>query len=120
MIPQSQDRTFCIRSGLDRVSQRVKSMPFRVYAWCDSLPLECGRDGPKECLSVPYVQCLLTLLDSPLNKAGKLQVCLPSMICSSVTCMYCCLLSSSRQVFIHTRDNVLIEVNPYGRCNAQL
>ncbi len=36
-------------------------------------------------------QCLLTLLDSPLNKAGKLQV------------------------FIHTSKNVLIEVNPQTR-----
>src|SRR3989338_5229779 len=36
-------------------------------------------------------QCLLQLLDSPLNKAGKLQV------------------------FIHTKRNVLIEVNPQTR-----
>ncbi|KAI9297180.1 Nep1-domain-containing protein [Neoconidiobolus thromboides FSU 785] len=36
-------------------------------------------------------QCLLTLLDSPLNKAGKLQV------------------------FIHTTKNVLIEINPHVR-----
>ncbi|KAI9145399.1 Alpha/beta knot methyltransferase [Paraphysoderma sedebokerense] len=36
-------------------------------------------------------QCLLTLLDSPLNKAGKLQV------------------------YIHTSKNVLIEVNPHVR-----
>ena len=36
-------------------------------------------------------QCLLSLLDSPLNKAGKLQV------------------------FIHTAKNVLIEVNPSVR-----
>ncbi len=36
-------------------------------------------------------QCLLTLLDSPLNKAGRLQV------------------------FIHTQKNVLIEVNPHTR-----
>ncbi|KAI9018526.1 Alpha/beta knot methyltransferase [Phycomyces nitens] len=36
-------------------------------------------------------QCLLTLLDSPLNKAGLLQV------------------------FIHTQKNVLIEVNPHIR-----
>ncbi|KAJ1982398.1 18S rRNA pseudouridine methyltransferase [Dimargaris cristalligena] len=36
-------------------------------------------------------QCLLTLLDSPINKAGLLQV------------------------FIHTRDNVLIEINPQVR-----
>ncbi|ELR24690.1 EMG1 nucleolar protein, putative [Acanthamoeba castellanii str. Neff] len=36
-------------------------------------------------------QCLLTLLDSPLNKAGKLQV------------------------YIHTSTNVLIEVNPRTR-----
>lgn len=33
-------------------------------------------------------QCLLTLLDSPLNKAGKLKI------------------------FIHTTENILIEVNP--------
>lgn len=36
-------------------------------------------------------QCLLTLLDSPLNKSGHLQV------------------------FIHTQKNVLIEVNPHTR-----
>lgn len=36
-------------------------------------------------------QCLLTLLDSPLNKAGRMQV------------------------FIHTHKNVLIEVNPHTR-----
>ena len=36
-------------------------------------------------------QCLLTLLDSPLNKAGRLQV------------------------YIHTRKNVLIQVNPKTR-----
>jgi len=36
-------------------------------------------------------QCLLTLLDSPLNKAGRLQV------------------------YIHTASNVLIEVNPHVR-----
>ena len=36
-------------------------------------------------------QCLLTLLDSPLNKAGRLQV------------------------YIHTGKNVLIEVNPQTR-----
>jgi rRNA small subunit pseudouridine methyltransferase Nep1 len=37
------------------------------------------------------VQCLLTLLDSPINRAGKLQV------------------------YIHTAKNVLIEVNPQVR-----
>ncbi len=37
------------------------------------------------------VQCLLTLLDSPLNKAGLLQV------------------------YIHTAKGVLIEVNPHVR-----
>lgn len=36
-------------------------------------------------------QCLLTLLDSPLNKAGKMQI------------------------FVHTDDNVLVEVNPQTR-----
>jgi len=36
-------------------------------------------------------QCLLTLLDSPLNKAGRLQI------------------------YIHTANNVLIEVNPRTR-----
>jgi hypothetical protein len=39
----------------------------------------------------PASQCLLTLLDSPLNKAGKLQV------------------------YIHTAKGVLIEVNPSVR-----
>lgn len=37
------------------------------------------------------IKCLLTLLDSPINKAGKLQV------------------------YIHTHKNVLIEVNPHIR-----
>ena len=37
------------------------------------------------------VQCLLTLLDSPLNKAGRLKV------------------------YVHTRKNVLIEINPRTR-----
>ena len=37
------------------------------------------------------LQCLLTLLDSPLNKAGLLQV------------------------YIHTAKGVLIEVNPHVR-----
>ena len=36
-------------------------------------------------------QCLLTLLDSPLNKSGRMQI------------------------FIHTQKNVLIEVNPHTR-----
>ena len=38
-----------------------------------------------------FLQCLLTLMDSPLNKAGRLQV------------------------YIHTNKNVLIEVNPRTR-----
>jgi rRNA small subunit pseudouridine methyltransferase Nep1 len=38
-----------------------------------------------------YVQCLLTLLDSPLNKAGLLQV------------------------YVHTAKGVLIEINPHVR-----
>ena len=38
-----------------------------------------------------HSQCLLTLLDSPLNKAGLLQV------------------------YIHTAKGVLIEVNPHVR-----
>jgi rRNA small subunit pseudouridine methyltransferase Nep1 len=36
-------------------------------------------------------QCLLTLLDSPLNKAGRLQI------------------------FVRTQQSVLIEVNPHTR-----
>lgn len=44
----------------------------------------------KPCHERPDIthQCLLTILDSPLNKAGKIKL------------------------FIHTADNVLIEVNP--------
>jgi rRNA small subunit pseudouridine methyltransferase Nep1 len=42
-------------------------------------------------LIVFAAQCLLTLLDSPLNKAGRLQV------------------------YIHTAKGVLIEVNPHVR-----
>ena len=41
--------------------------------------------------SSPIHQCLMQLLDSPLNKAGLLQV------------------------YIHTARNVLIEVNPHVR-----
>jgi rRNA small subunit pseudouridine methyltransferase Nep1 len=37
------------------------------------------------------LQCLLTLLDSPLNKAGRLQV------------------------YVHTAKGVLIEINPHVR-----
>ena len=40
---------------------------------------------------VVLLQCLLTLLDSPLNKAGLLQI------------------------YIQTEKNVLIEVNPHTR-----
>ena len=38
-----------------------------------------------------FLQCLLMLMDSPLNKAGLLQV------------------------YIHTEKNVLIEINPHTR-----
>ena len=38
-----------------------------------------------------FFQCLLMLMDSPLNKAGLLQV------------------------YIHTEKNVLIEINPHTR-----
>jgi hypothetical protein len=48
------------------------------------VPLGCVR-------ALPRPQCLLTLLDSPLNKAGRLQV------------------------YIHTAKGVLIEVNPHVR-----
>jgi hypothetical protein len=43
------------------------------------------------CFDLTPFQCLLTLLDSPLNKAGLLQV------------------------YIHTAKGVLIEVNPHVR-----
>lgn len=49
-----------------------------------------GRDGINLRPDITH-QCLLMLLDSPLNKAGKLQI------------------------FIHTAKNVLIEVNPQTR-----
>jgi rRNA small subunit pseudouridine methyltransferase Nep1 len=49
-----------------------------------------GRDGKNLRPDITH-QCLLMLLDSPLNKAGKLQV------------------------FIRTQKNVLIEVNPQTR-----
>eukprot|EP01095_Lingulamoeba_sp_RSL-Kostka_P017921 TRINITY_DN95_c0_g1_i1.p1 TRINITY_DN95_c0_g1~~TRINITY_DN95_c0_g1_i1.p1 ORF type:complete len:226 (-),score=73.31 TRINITY_DN95_c0_g1_i1:280-957(-) len=47
--------------------------------------------SPNECRPDITHQCLLTLLDSPLNKAGYLQV------------------------YIHTAKNVLIEINPRTR-----
>ncbi|KAJ3278214.1 Ribosomal RNA small subunit methyltransferase mra1 [Blyttiomyces sp. JEL0837] len=49
-----------------------------------------GRDVSESRPDITH-QCLLTLLDSPLNKAGMLQV------------------------YIHTTKNVLIEVNPHVR-----
>jgi hypothetical protein len=51
----------------------------------------CGGGGVPLELIGPFFQCLLTLLDSPLNKAGLLQV------------------------YIHTAKGVLIEVNPHVR-----
>ena len=41
---------------------------------------------------MPTVQALLTILDSPLNKAGKLKA-----------------------LYVHTAKNVLIQVNPQVR-----
>jgi rRNA pseudouridine-1189 N-methylase Emg1 (Nep1/Mra1 family) len=49
-----------------------------------------GRDPAEARPDITY-QCLLTLLDSPLNKAGLLQV------------------------YVHTEQNVLIEINPKTR-----
>ncbi|KAJ3058238.1 Ribosomal RNA small subunit methyltransferase mra1, partial [Quaeritorhiza haematococci] len=51
---------------------------------------KAGRDLSESRPDITH-QCLLTLLDSPLNKAGLLQV------------------------YIHTSKNVLIEVNPHVR-----
>jgi rRNA small subunit pseudouridine methyltransferase Nep1 len=55
----------------------------------------CFFDYLEECCGIELIvsafQCLLTLLDSPLNKAGLLQV------------------------YIHTAKGVLIEVNPHVR-----
>jgi len=51
---------------------------------------KAGRDGVNLRPDITH-QCLLMLLDSPLNKAGKLQV------------------------YIHTAKNVLIEINPQTR-----
>ena len=49
-----------------------------------------GRDLSESRPDITH-QCLLALLDSPLNKAGKLQV------------------------YIHTTKNALIEINPHVR-----
>lgn len=43
-------------------------------------------------LCIPYPQALLTILDSPLNKAGKVKA-----------------------IYVHTAKNVLIQVNPKVR-----
>ncbi|CAH0387084.1 unnamed protein product [Bemisia tabaci] len=61
--------------------------------------LDCDSEGiikkekrdPKSCRPDILHQCLLMLLDSPLNRAGLLQV------------------------FVHTEKNVLIEINPQTR-----
>eukprot|EP00741_Cyanophora_paradoxa_P011502 tig00020557_g11112.t1 len=60
---------------------------------CDDHQHIFRKTGRDPALSRPDIthQCLLTLLDSPLNKAGMLQI------------------------FIHTDKNVLIEVNPQIR-----
>ena len=44
-------------------------------------------------------QSLLALLDSPLNKSGHMQV-------------FILIHSSIEQVYVHTKKNVLIEINP--------
>mmetsp|Transcript_15815 Transcript_15815/g.26192 ORF Transcript_15815/g.26192 Transcript_15815/m.26192 type:complete len:243 (+) Transcript_15815:18-746(+) len=53
--------------------------------------LHKAKRDPAECRPDITHQCLLTLLDSPLNKAGMLQV------------------------YVHTNKNVLIEVSPHTR-----
>eukprot|EP00004_Rigifila_ramosa_P002499 TRINITY_DN12622_c0_g1_i1.p1 TRINITY_DN12622_c0_g1~~TRINITY_DN12622_c0_g1_i1.p1 ORF type:complete len:228 (-),score=72.50 TRINITY_DN12622_c0_g1_i1:10-693(-) len=60
---------------------------------CDDHKGLLSKSGRDPALYRPDIthQCLLTLLDSPLNKAGRLQV------------------------FIHTHQNMLIEVNPHIR-----
>lgn len=56
-------------------------------------PLRKKRDRKGKIQDRPDIvhQCLLTLLDSPLNKTGKLRI------------------------YVHTTNNVLIEVNPAAR-----
>ena len=58
--------------------------------WHDSISI-LVHFSPLISLIFTTTQCLLTLLDSPLNKAGRMQV------------------------FVHTAKNVLIEVNPHTR-----
>lgn len=57
-------------------------------------------------------QALLSLLDSPLNKAGLLQVCVaaPAVGASGPDGA-----NSPRQVYIQTTTNVCIEVSPHIR-----
>lgn len=56
-------------------------------------PQRKKRDKRNKTIERPDIthQCLLTLLDSPLNKAGKLRI------------------------YVHTHDNILIEINPAAR-----
>eukprot|EP00122_Pirum_gemmata_P011639 Pgem_evm1s10783 len=60
---------------------------------CDDHQNILRKNGKEISMARPDIthQCLLTLLDSPLNKAGLLQI------------------------YIHTEKNVLIEVNPHTR-----
>lgn len=53
--------------------------------------VRCLRAHSVALLTLTVFQCLLTLLDSPLNKAGRLQV------------------------YVHTAKGVLIEINPHVR-----
>ncbi len=81
------------QSNLEMVKVgKSKDAPYQLLN-CDdhqNIIRKAGKDISESRPDITH-QCLLTLLDSPLNKAGLLQV------------------------YIHTVNNVLIEVNPHIR-----
>jgi len=76
-----------------KVSSSTSSLSDYQLLNCDDHIAICRKHkrDPADCRPDITHQCLLTLLDSPLNKAGRLQV------------------------YIHTNKNVLIEINPHTR-----
>jgi rRNA pseudouridine-1189 N-methylase Emg1 (Nep1/Mra1 family) len=59
---------------------------------------------------------LLAILDSPLNKANKVKVCLGIWLMREFSAFkYFLLFSSTKALYIRTHKNVLISVNPKVR-----
>lgn len=69
---------------------------------------------PGSCRPDIVHQCLLMLLDSPLNRAGLLQVHVIKYLLNFRKFLVLC-SSLLFQVYIHTEKNVLIEINPQTR-----